>query len=52
MNHNKKCETCGMKYKDCESCLEYTNVEDVLLIWKWSFCRMNCQKNFDGDLKK
>ena len=37
MNHNKKCETCGMKYKDCESCLEYTNVEDVLLIWNDHF---------------
>ena len=23
---NKKCETGGIKYKDCECCLEYTNV--------------------------
>ena len=21
---NKKCKTCGMKYKDCGCCLEYT----------------------------
>ena len=22
-----RCETCGIKYKDCECCLEYTNVK-------------------------
>ena len=27
----KKYETCGIKYKDCECCLEYTNVEDNLI---------------------
>ena len=25
---NNKCETCGIKYKDCKCCLEYTNVKD------------------------
>ena len=25
---NNKCETCEIKYKDCECCLEYTNVKD------------------------
>ena len=27
---NKKCKTCGIKYNDCECCLEYTNVKDDL----------------------
>ena len=25
---NEKCKTCGVKYKECECCLEYTNVKD------------------------
>ena len=29
--HNKKHETCGIKYKDCECCLEYTNFKDDLI---------------------
>ena len=34
---DKKCETCGMKYKHCDCFLEYTNFKDDLtLIWiKW-----------------
>ena len=31
---NKKCETCGIKYKDCDCCLEYTNVKDNLIEYK------------------
>ena len=30
----KKCETCGIKYKDCNCCLEYINVKDDLLEYK------------------
>ena len=40
-------ETCGIKYKGCECCLEYTKVKDNLLIYKCSFCNTNYQKNFD-----
>ena len=29
--HNKKHETCGIKYKDCECYLEYTNFKDDLI---------------------
>ena len=25
---NEKCETCGIKYKDCECCFEYTRVKN------------------------
>ena len=27
-HENKLCEMCGIKYKDCECCLEYINVKD------------------------
>ena len=30
-HHNKKCKTCGTKYKDCECFLEYTNFKDDLI---------------------
>ena len=29
--YNKKCETCGIKYKDCECCFEYIRVKDDLI---------------------
>ena len=48
----KKCETCGIKYKDCECCLEYTNVNDDLIVYKCLCCTRNYQKKFDEDLKK
>ena len=25
---NKKCKTCGIRYKDCECCLKYANIKD------------------------
>ena len=28
---NKKYKKFGIKYKDCEQCLEYTNVKDDLI---------------------
>ena len=31
---NRKCEMCGIKYKDCECCLEYTNIKDDLILCK------------------
>ena len=38
---DRKCETCGIKYKDCEYCLEYTNVEDDLIEYKCLYCNKN-----------
>ena len=31
---DKKCETCGIKYKHCECCPEYTNCRDDLIEYK------------------
>ena len=28
---DKKFETCGIKYKDCKCCFEYTNVKNNLM---------------------
>ena len=47
----KKCETCGIKYKNCEYCLKDTNVKDDLIVQKCSFCNRNCQINFAKNLK-
>ena len=40
---NKKCETCGIKYKDCECYLEYTNVKDDLIVYKFLCCSRKIQ---------
>ena len=51
--HDKEqCETCGIKYKDCNSCLECTNAKDDLIEYKCLFCNKNYQKTFDENLKK
>ena len=49
---NKKSETCGIKYKDCEYCLEYTDVKDDFIEYKSLFCKKSYQKKFDENLKK
>ena len=49
---NKKSETCGIKYKDCECFLEYTNVQNKLIEYKCLCCNKNYQKIFDESLKK
>ena len=28
-HNDKKCETCGVKYKDCNCCVEYTNFKKI-----------------------
>ena len=40
---NKKCETCEIKYKDCNCFLEYTNFEEHLIKCK---C-LRCNKNYN-----
>ena len=32
---NRKCEMCGIKYKYCECCLEYTNFKYDLILYKY-----------------
>ena len=44
---NKKCETCGIKYKDCECCLEYANVKADLIEYKCLCWNKNYQKKFN-----
>ena len=48
----KRCETGGIKYNDCERCLEYTNVKDDLIVFKCLCCNKNYQKKCDKNLKK
>ena len=48
----KNVETCRIKYKDCECCLEYTSVKDDLIEYKWLFRNRNYQKNFDENLER
>ena len=53
MNTIKKNVTrCGIKYKDCESCLKYTNVKDDLILYKWLYCNKDYQEKFDQSLWK
>ena len=30
-SYNKTYKPCGIKYKDCQCCLEYTNAEDNII---------------------
>ena len=41
----QKCEACGIKYKDFECCLEYTDVKDDLTVYKCLCCGREFQKN-------
>ena len=51
-NYNKKCETCEIKYKECECCLEYTNFKDKLMVYKCLSCNRKYQKRFVENLKE
>ena len=51
-NNAKKCETCGIKYKDCDCFLEYTNFKDDLIEYKCLCHKKNYQKKSDENLKK
>ena len=48
---NKKYKTCGIQYKDCGGCLDYSNIKDVLILYRWLCCNRNYQKKFDENLK-
>ena len=47
---NKKCETGGIKYKDCECCLEYTNVRrwfnTLQMFMLLNVYNVNCNRNY------
>ena len=45
-HNNKKCETFGIKYTDCECCLEQTSVEDDLKEYKCLCFNKNYQETF------
>ena len=32
---NIKCKTCGIKYRDCDCFLEYKNIKDNLIEYKY-----------------
>ena len=48
----KKCETYGIKYKNCECFLECANFKDNLIRYKCLCFNKNYQKKFDGNLNK
>ena len=41
---DKKCETCRIKYKDCDYLLEYTNFKNDLIEYKCLCCNKNYKK--------
>ena len=49
---DKKCETCGIKYKYCDCFIEYKNFKDDLIECKWLCCNKNYQSKFDEKLKE
>ena len=49
---DKKCETCGIKYKDCVCFFEYINFQDSLIEYKFLCCNKNHQKKLNESLKK
>ena len=51
-HNDKKCETCGIKYKYCNCFLEYANFTDDLIEYKCLCCNKNYQKKFDKKLKQ
>ena len=49
---NKKCEKYGIKHKNCECFLEYTNFKDDLIEYKCLCCNKNYQQKFNEKLKE
>ena len=50
--NDKKCETCGIKYKHCDCLLEYINFKDDLIKYKYLCCIKNYQHKSDKKSKK
>ena len=51
-HNDKKCKIFGIKYKYCNSFLEYTNFKDDLVEYICLICSKNCRIKFDEKLKK
>ena len=51
-HEDKKCETCGIKYKYCNFFLEYKNFKDDLIKYKCLYCNNNYQHILDENLKE
>ena len=49
---DKKCETCGIKYKYCDCFIQYTNFKDDLIEYKCLYCNKTYQQKFDEKLKE
>ena len=47
VHDDKKCETCGIKYKYCDCFIEYTNFKDDLIGYKCLCCNKSYQQKFD-----
>ena len=50
-NDFKKCVTYGVKYNNCEWCLEYTNIKDDLILYKWLCCNGIIKNKFGENNK-
>ena len=49
---DRKCVTCGIKYKHCDCFVEYTTSEDDLVEYRYLFCHRKYQNKFDEKLKE
>ena len=49
---DKKCETCGIKYKYCNCFLEYINSKYDLIEYKYLCCNKNYKHKFNEELKE
>ena len=51
-HNDKKCQTCRIKYKQCNFFLEYTNFKDNLIEYKCLCCNKNYLQKFNEKLKE
>ena len=49
---DRKCETCGIKYKYCDCFLECINLKDDLIEYKCLCCNKNYQREFNEKLQE
>ena len=50
--NEKFCRACGIKYKDCQCCIECMNFKDNLIEYKCLCCNKYYQTIFDENLRK
>ena len=49
---DRKCKTCGIKYKYCDCFLEHTSFKGDLIEYKCLYCNKKYQHKFDEKLKE